>query len=153
MYNFLYYYPSFFLGTLFCKYSLFEKFRAAMAKETICVAACVVLIGLAFVVRSKWNVTEMTIVMTPLFIYLFVVFFRLIGNTNKVFLFFGKHSMNMWLIHTFFCYYYFQKEMLMISDNAIVAYVLLVVMSLLSSMVIDLIWRHTHNVLIFLSKK
>ena len=153
MYNFLYYYPSFFLGTLFCKYSLFEKFRAAMAKETICVAACVVLIGLAFVVRSKWNVTEMTIVMTPLFIYLFVVFFRLIGNANKVFLFFGKHSMNMWLIHTFFCYYYFQKEMLMISDNAIVAYVLLVVMSLLSSMVIDLIWRHIHDVLIFLSKK
>lgn len=124
-----------------------------MVKETICVAACVVLIGLAFVVRSKWNVTEMTIVMTPLFIYLFVVFFRLIGNVNKVFLFFGKHSMNMWLIHSFFCYYYFQKEMLMISDNAIVAYVLLVAMSLLSSMVIDLIWRHIHNAVLLISKK
>ena len=124
-----------------------------MAKETICVAACVVLIGLAFVVRSKWNVTEMTIVMIPLFIYLFVVFFRLIGNVNKVFLFFGKHSMNMWLIHSFFCYYYFQKEMLMISDNAIVAYVLLVAMSLLSSMVIDLIWRHIHNAVLLISKK
>lgn len=124
-----------------------------MGKEFLCLVICLVLTGAAFVVRSKWGITEMTIVLTPLFIYLFVGFFRLIGNANKVFLFFGKHSMNMWLIHTFFCYYYFQKEMLMISDNAIVAYVLLVVMSLLSSMVIDLIWRYTHNVLIFLSKK
>lgn len=107
----------------------------------------------AFVIRSKWDITEMTILMTPLFIYLFVVFFRFIGNVNKVFLLFGKHSMNMWLIHSFFCYYYFQKEMLMISDNAIVAYVLLVVMSLLSSMVIDLIWRHTHNAVLLISKK
>lgn len=124
-----------------------------MVKETICVAACVVLIGLAFVVRSKWNVTEMTIVMTPLFIYLFVVFFRLIGNVNKVFLFFGKHSMNMWLIHSFFCYYYFQKEMLMISDNAIVDYVLLVVVSLVSSVMVDWIWRGIYKGVMLISNK
>ena len=41
----------------------------------------------------------------------------------------------------------------MISDNAIVAYVLLVAMSLLSSMVIDLIWRHIHNAVLLISKK
>lgn len=153
IYYFCYYFPSFFLGLLFCKYSLYERFQAVVAKESIRLVICLVLTGAAFVARSKWGITEMTIVLTPLFIYLFVAFFRLIGNANKVFLFFGKHSMNMWLIHTFFCYYYFQKEMLMISDNAIVAYVLIVVMSLLSSMVIDLIWIYTHNVLIFLSKK
>ena len=137
LYNFSYYYPSFFLGLLFCKYALFEKFRAFMRRESACVAVCVVLTGLAFVIRKKWDITEMTILMTPLFIYLFVAFFRLIGKANKVFLFFGKHSMNMWLIHSFFCYYYFQKEMLMVSDNAVVDYVLLVAVSMLASMIID----------------
>ena len=83
----------------------------------------------------------MTIVLTPLFIYLFVFFFRKIGRANQVFLFFSKHSMNMWLIHSFFCYYYFQKEMMMVSNNAIVDYVLLVVVSLVSSVMVDWIWR------------
>ena len=141
VYNFSYYYPSFFLGLLFCKYALLEKFRAVMAKETVCVVVCIVLTGLSFFIRKKWDITEMTILMTPLFIYLFVVFFRLIGKANKVFLFFGKHSMNMWLIHSFFCYYYFQKEMLLVSDNAVVDYVLLVAVSLVSSMAVDWIWR------------
>ena len=153
IHQFGYYFPVFYLGLFFSKYSLFERFQRITCNRLIGCVVCVIMTVVAFVIRSKWDITEMTILMTPLFIYLFVVFFRLIGNVNKVFLLFGKHSMNMWLIHSFFCYYYFQKEMLMISDNAIVAYVLLVVMSLLSSMVIDLIWRHTHNVLIFLSKK
>lgn len=101
-----------------------------------------VLTGLAFVIRSKWDITEMTIMMTPLFIYLFVAFFRAVGRANQVFLFFGKHSMSMWLIHTFFCYYYFQTEMLMVSDNAVVDYVLLVAVSLIVSIVIDKIWNY-----------
>ena len=104
-------------------------------------AVCIVLTGLAFVIRKKWDITEMTILMTPLFIYLFVAFFRLIGKANKVFLLFGKHSMNMWLIHSFFCYYYFQKEMLLVSDNAVVDYVLLVVVSVVASMGVDWLWR------------
>ena len=79
--------------------------------------------------------------MTPLFIYLFVVFFKVIGKANMAFLFFGKHSMNMWLIHSFFCYYYFQKEMLIVSDNAVVDYVLLVAVSVVASMVVDWVWR------------
>lgn len=113
-----------------------------MAKESLCLVICLVLTGMAFVVRSKFGITETTIVMTPLCIYLFVVFFRKIGRANQVFLFFGKHSMNMWLIHSFFCYYYFQKEMLMVSNNAIVDYVLLVAVSLIVSIVIDKIWNY-----------
>lgn len=141
-YYFCYYFPSFFLGLLFCKYSLFERFRAVVTKEYLCLGICLVLTGLAFVVRSKWDITEMTIVMTPLFIYIFVAFFRAIGSANQVFLFFGKHSMSMWLTHSFFCYYYFQTEMLMVSDNAVVDYVLLVAVSLIVSIVIDKIWNY-----------
>ena len=153
VHQFFYYFPVFYLGLFFSKYSCFERFQRITCNSLIGCVVCVIMTAIAYVIRSKWDITEMTILMTPLFIYLFVVFFRLIGNVNKVFLFFGKHSMNMWLIHSFFCYYYFQKEMLMISDNAIVAYVLLVAMSLLSSMVIDLIWRHIHNAVLLISKK
>lgn len=124
-----------------------------MAKESLCLVICLVLTGMAFVVRSKLGITEMTIVMTPLCIYLFVVFFRKIGRANQVFLFFGKHSMNMWLIHSFFCYYYFQKEMLMVSNNAIVDYVLLVVVSLVSSVMVDWMWRGIYKGIMLISNK
>lgn len=137
---FCYYYPSFFFAVLFCKYSWFERFRAVFSKETGRTSICILLIGIAFGIRSKFNITEMTILLTPLFIYVFAVFLRAIGRASKVFAFFGKHSMNMWLIHTFFCYYYFQKEMLMVSDNAIVDYVLIVAMSLVASMIINGFW-------------
>ena len=63
-------YPSFFLGLLFCKYALFEKFRTAMAKETVCVAVCIV-IHRSEEMGCYGNVT---ILMTPLFIYLFLFF-------------------------------------------------------------------------------
>lgn len=138
---------------LFCKYSLYERFRAVVARESLCLVICLVLTWVAFFVRSKWGITEMTIVMTPLCIYLFVVFFRKIGRANQVFLFFGKHSMNMWLIHSFFCYYYFQKEMLMVSNNAIVDYVLLVVVSLVSSVMVDWIWRGIYKGVMLISNK
>ncbi len=147
LYNFCYYYPSFFLGLLFCKYSLFEKFRFATVKEVVCVVACIVLTGLAFFIRKKWDITEMTILMTPLFIYLFVVFFRMIGCVNNVFVFFGKHSMNMWLVHTFFCYYYFQRELLMVSNNAVVVYMLLVVVSLVTSVMVDWGWKELSKIM------
>lgn len=142
---FCYYYPSFFLGLLFCKYSWFEKFKAVFKKETLRTSICILLTGIAFVIRSKFGITEMTILITPLFIYIFAVFLRMIGKASKAFLFLGKHSMNMWLIHTFFCYYYFQKEMLMVSDNAIVDYVLLVAVSLVASMMVEWVWRGIHK--------
>lgn len=153
IYYFCYYFPSFFIGMLFCKYSLYERFRAVVDRESLCLVICLVLTWVAFVVRSKWGITEMTIVMPPLCIYLFVVFFRKIGRANQVFLFFGKHSMNMWLIHSFFCYYYFQKEMLMVSNNAIVDYVLLVVVSLVSSVMVDWIWRGIYKGVMLISNK
>lgn len=71
-----------------------------MAKKYLCLGISIVLTGLAFVVRSKWDITEMTIVMTPLFIYIFIAF------------------------------------------NAVVDYVLLVVVSLIVSIVIDKIWNY-----------
>lgn len=140
IHQFGYYFPVFYLGVFFCKYSCFEKFQRLTYNKLIGCGVCVVMTAIAFVIRSKWDITEMTILMTPLFIYLFVAFFGVIGKANQVLLFFGKHSMNMWLVHTFFCYYYFQKEMLVLSRNAIVDYVLIVAVSLVSSMVINSLW-------------
>lgn len=153
VHQFFYYFPVFYLGLFFSKYSCFERFQRITCNSLIGCVVCVIMTAIAYIIRSKWDITEMTILMTPLFIYLFVVFFRLIGNVNKVFLFFGKHSMNMWLIHSFFCYYYFQKEMLMVSNNAIVDYVLLVVVSLVSSVMVDWMWRGIYKGVMLISKK
>lgn len=141
VYCFGHYFPVFYLGLFFCKYHLYERYNHVIRNWLLGVGLCIFLTGVAYFIRSKWDVTEMTILMTPMLIYLFLCLFEILGRINKVFMLFGKHSMNMWLMHTFFCYYYFQKEMLMVSKNPIVAFLLIVLLSLLSSMIIDWFWK------------
>ena len=82
----------------------------------------------------------MTIFITPLVIYMFMSFFHWTKKTDRVFLFLGKHSMNMWLIHSFFCFYYLQPYFLSLSHHPIPVLILLIAVSLASSILLDFIW-------------
>lgn len=57
-------------------------------------------------------------------------------SITKVLKYLGKHSLNIWLIHTFFCYYYF-KVLFVNIKNPLIAYIVLLVVSLSSSIVIE----------------
>lgn len=58
---------------------------------------------------NNYNIADFVI--APMFIFFFI---KLITHTQpleKTFLLLGKHATVIWLTHTFFCYYYFQKVM------------------------------------------
>ena len=72
------------------------------------------------------------VLITPVFI---IELNNTIGK-NKILIYLGKHSMNMWLIHTFFCYYYFQ-EMVFMPRYSILILLWTILLSLTSSVIIE----------------
>ena len=57
-------------------------------------------------------------------------------------MFFGQHSMNMWLTHTLFIYYY-MKKITFITENSIVMYLTVIGCSLTVSILVGKIKKHT----------
>ncbi|MEE3719414.1 acyltransferase family protein [Tumidithrix elongata RA019] len=60
-----------------------------------------------FIFRLRFGGTFSDFLIVPFFIY-FTVRAVSILNLSTVFSYLGKYSFQLWLIHTFFCYYYFQ---------------------------------------------
>lgn len=99
------------LGMVCCKYDVFTKFREFRLikdRRTAQVLRCVVLMGLVifgyltYPLVSHKLLWEYNFVLTPFIVILFCVEFLFkIPVVSGVLTFLGKHSMNIWLIHTF----------------------------------------------------
>lgn len=88
------------------------------------------------VFRSKLPKEKLfDVILVPIFILAAV---RLIEGTKFefIFRFLGKHSINIWLVHTFLCYRYMQW-MVYAPKYSIIIYILLILMSLLCSVAIN----------------
>lgn len=144
LFNFGYYYPSFLLGVVFAKYAWYERLSQTYAGWKS-VALCVAFVTLSVFIRKIFGATVMTSIMVPAVVYLFIVMLNRIGRLKCIFCEAGKHSMNMWLVHTFFCYYWLKDIFFSVTHNAFLAYLVLVVVSYLSSILIDVFWRLIKN--------
>ena len=67
-------------------------------------------------------------------------------NISKLLEYFAKHSTNIWLTHTFWCYYFFQNIVIK-PYYSILIYIWLLGLSLLSSYIINLIYVPINNCL------
>ena len=88
-----------------------------------------------------WSAYDPLII--PLFVYgvTGITKCRLFPNViNKVLGFFGKYSTYMWLVHTFFAYYYFQW-LVVLPRYTYLIYVWLVILSLATAVILDLIFK------------
>ena len=64
-----------------------------------------------------------------------------------VFSLLGNKSTNMWLIHTFFCYYFYEiAKGVTYSGNAIIALTILVVITYLASCAVEWFWEGGNKV-------
>lgn len=63
---------------------------------------------------------------------------------GKIFAFFGRHSMNLWLLHSFFIFYYL-NGLTFVTRNPLVMFLTVVALSLLSSILINNIRRWFTN--------
>ena len=126
----------FILGCFFAKFDIFGKLykRYAFLFDRFITAPLLIIFPLF--VRAYGpiiGITELFIV--PLFIIGIVNICKIRGG-GKICLFLGKHSMNLWLIHSFFIYYYANK-VTFLTYNAAIMFFTVLACSLICSILIE----------------
>ncbi|MFA9463687.1 MAG: acyltransferase family protein [Velocimicrobium sp.] len=74
-------------------------------------------------------------ILAPLFLFFSVRMTKQL-HLQKLIAYFGKHSLNIWLTHTFFCYYYL-TNIVLLPHISILIFIWLLLLSLLSSHIIN----------------
>ena len=119
----------FVLGALTAKEAIFDKAYKFINKRYQ--STTIILFGIIFLLIFP--------IKTLGYALITLVFIFALNNTigkNKILIYLGRHSMNMWLIHTFFCYYYFQ-EIVFMPRYSILILLWTILLSLTSSVIIE----------------
>lgn len=133
---------SYLFGIVFGKYDVFANLRRLFSSYNAFWRAMVglLLIACAFYFQENvfGNVSEMMLVITPVFMTGCLLLLDLSAKASKVLRYFGRMSTNLWLIHTFFCYYFYPFTIAVFwSRNPLVAYLTLLLLALLASALLE----------------
>lgn len=135
-------------GYIIAKFKLFSQINKWMAgkgldKKAVYIAIILAVIGIrigfsyAFEFIGKGNPTYVDFILAPIFILISTNFIYK-SVSKKIFGVMGVHSTNMWLTHTFFCYYYFQR-LVFIPRYSVLIVMWLAILSLASSVTINFV--------------
>lgn len=134
-----------FVGIVFAKYHVFDSWiQRSVQKYTAVsvVAFAIVIIASTFFFQLGEMSVKYDAILVPVFIVAVVALLRNLPPLYKALGFVGRYSTSMWLIHTFYLYYYGPVAKLThISGNLWLDYVILVVLSLVSSMALEWFWK------------
>lgn len=129
--------PSFLSGYVFAKYDLFKKYNSLFNNDIIRVSVSIFAVLAVFDFRCKTGVNmDYDYIYAPIFIISCTNIVNRIKYINNMFISIGKLSTYMWLMHSFFCYYYFQSFIYM-SHNPIIIVCSLTLITYAVSFVID----------------
>lgn len=142
---------AFFVGVLCARNNLIHHYQKHKGRDRWIVCLFSVLIAIVIRVFFSNTPTSMNFdfFVVPLFILPLVT---VLYNTKigKILSFFGTHSTNIWLTHTFWCYY-FGQAIILLPRYSILIYIWLLFLSLLSSYIINLLYVPLSN--LFFSKE
>lgn len=136
--------PGFFLGILAAKDDLLERIKESMKKAKITgpVWDILILIAILFL-RQVDYLDDLDFFYAPIFI---VVFCDLVGRVKivkKIFVAFGDRATNIWLIHSFLCYYfYYTARVVTYTGWAVPAFITLCIMSYIAAVGLDYFWKY-----------
>ena len=133
----------FWLGILFAKDDLFKKITKRI-NEVITLSPIIDIIGIMLIVYSReFLVGEIIdIIYVPLLIILFLNLIQELSIIKKIFTFLGDNSTNMWLTHSFFCYYFsLFARITTYFKWALPCLIVLLFFSITSSLLVDYFWR------------
>jgi len=81
-------------------------------------------------------------VLAPVFIFACMTLMETLCFLRTPLRVLGKNSTNMWLVHSFYCYYFYAFVKLVYGPgNAFVAFAVLVGISFLSAVLVDQFWK------------
>lgn len=136
----------FLIGIVFAKYDVFlawDRLFQGMAKLERFVLS-VIVCGFCVYVRVFVTPRSYDLLIVPIFVFAVVNIVLLLPFLGKWLTFLGKNSTNMWLIHSFFCYYFYGFVKIVYgSRNAVISFIVLVGMSLGAGVLVDIFWNRT----------
>ncbi|MBQ8823795.1 MAG: hypothetical protein IJZ64_01020 [Ruminococcus sp.] len=98
--------------------------------------------------------SEVDLVYAPIFAVSLSVFFDSIKPLKFVFNLIGKHSTNMWLVHSFYCYYFLEiTKLVYITSNVWIDLGILVVMSFFTSVLLELFYMYLFKGMSYIHSK
>ena len=133
----------FWLGILFAKDDLLFKCHRCIT-DVIKLNIVVDIIGIFIIVylRTMYVGALLDILYVPLLIILFLDFIKRFKFLPRIFEMFGNNSTNMWLMHTFYCYYFSVFAKIVTSTEwAVPSLIILVILSLTSSIIVNHFWK------------
>ncbi|HJA56869.1 MAG TPA: hypothetical protein H9951_16105 [Candidatus Bacteroides intestinigallinarum] len=133
----------FMLGCFFARFDVFRWLyrKCAWLFDNYVLAPFLLIIPI--LVRAYLPVIGITELFTvPIFIVGVVNICNFVYG-GKILFFFGKHSMNLWLIHSFFIFYYL-KNITFLTDNPFVMFLTVMGCSLSCSMAIEFLKTKIH---------
>jgi len=135
----------FLIGTIFAKYQVFDAWykltmeKLGMIKRVALAIVATIASGGMYVFLDD---TGYTLMVVPVFVFVLAMLINSLPIVKKPLALLGAHSTNMWLTHGFFCYYFHPYVKLVYgSKNAVVAFIVLVTLSLGASVLINMIWK------------
>lgn len=136
----------FLTGIVFAKHDIISKMRKMLESCRLRkLVAGIGIIGIIYV-RDFLTGNVLDIFLVPCFI-VFCLEVTDGKRRSKVLTCFGKHSTNMWLIHSFYCYYFLDVVNIVYSSkHAMLSLLILVVFSLLSSIMVEKLYQFTANI-------
>ena len=116
----------------------------------IAAGAALVLFCRAYVVTDMANAD---VVLVPALAVFLSAFFDSLKGLKLVFAFLGRHSTNIWLIHTFFCYYFLGPAKLVYCTRCVwIDLAILLALSLGASALLELFYNYLGKLLRRLSR-
>lgn len=129
---------SFFAGIVMAKHNGISRLKELLSRLPCHLLLCVVLLGAMVFLRTFTMAETVDIVLSGLWVAALSLILDAWKPRKKLFGYFGKHSTNMWLIHSFYCYYYLEVTYLVYSTRSmLVDFCILTALSLGSSILVD----------------
>lgn len=131
----------FYMGIVFAKHNGLAKLRGILEQYSGLTRLLIALIGLflIFIIRQTEAVDyDLTVIIVPFFVVLCMVLLDLMPIVKKALGYIGKHCNNIWLIHSFYCYYFYAvTKLVYCTQDAFLSLLILLGLSLASSIAIN----------------
>lgn len=137
------YISCFWMGAVVAKDGLLDRLKEAMIKSSILNPVTDIIIwGIIIYLRQTGIGDLLDIFYVPLMIVVSMDFIRRLKFLRRILLELGKQSTNMWLIHSFFCYYFYAVVKIVVAPRwAFISLLVLIAFTYISSVILTLFWE------------
>lgn len=133
---------AFFAGIVFAKYNLICVIKQRIHELLPGTLSKLIVLAALYWCRTYVVYYEVDIVYCALMIPLMSVILDKCAVLKKGFVFLGRHNTNMWLIHSFYCYYFLEvTKIVYCSSNVWVDLLILILLCLASSIALNAFYK------------